>query len=587
MIGALIYLQMQSIKNRLRMRLRRLKKPKYLAGAAVGGAYFYFFFFRNLFVGRRSAAAAAADAASPETLLLFELVGALALFLMVLSAWILPHERAALLFSEAEIAFLFPAPVTRRTLIHFKLLRSQIAILFTTLFLTLLSGRWGQGGKAWIHAAGWWLILSTLTLHTLAASFARTRLLELGVSNWRRRVILLSALALLVAAVLRWVRATVPAPTASDFLDMEALKYYLRHALESGPALYALIPFRLVARPYLAPDASAFLAAFIPAAVLMLLHYWWVVRADVAFEEASLELSRKFAERIAAVRAGGGWHSAAKPKKRKSPPFVLRPTGISAVAFLWKNLISAGHAFTLRTWIFLASFAVCAGLPLGLSSSRKGWLLPAVGILTVILTGYSLFLGPAILRQDLRQDLANADILKMYPLRGWQVVLGELLAPAAILTGVQWCLVLLATATFSRFPEGNDIPLTTRLSLGAAVAIIAPMLNVVSLLIPNASVLLFPAWMQTGRQPVGGIEVMGQRLIFMLGSVLVFAFALVPAAVLFGLLFFFVNIFLGMIVAAPFGAVVAATVLAAEAALAIWWMGRLFEKFDLSAEMAG
>ena len=142
MIGALVYLQMQSIKNRLRMRLRRLKKPKYLAGAAVGGAYFYFFFFRNLFVGRSSAAAA--DTASPETLLLLELVGALALFLMVVAAWIFPHERAALLFSEAEIAFLFPAPVTRRTLIHFKLLRSQIAILFTTLFLTLVSGRFGQ-----------------------------------------------------------------------------------------------------------------------------------------------------------------------------------------------------------------------------------------------------------------------------------------------------------------------------------------------------------------------------------------------------------------------------------------------------------
>ena len=363
MIGALIYLQMQSLKNRLRMRLRRLKKPKYLAGAAVGGAYCYFFFFRNLFVGRSSAAVA--DAASPETLLLFELVGALALFLMVLSAWIFPHERAALLFSEAEIAFLFPAPVTRRTLIHFKLLRSQIAILFTTFFLTLVSGRFGQGGKAWIHAAGWWLILSTLNLHTLAASFARTRLVELGVSNWRRRIVVLSVVALLVAAVLGWVKSSVPAPEASDFADLEALKYYLRHALESGPALYALIPFRLVARPYLAPDAGAFLVAFVPAGVLMLLHYGWVVRADVAFEEASVELSRKFAERIAAVRAGGAWHSAAQPKKRRSPPFALRPTGVCAVAFLWKNLISAGHAFTLRTWIFLAFFAVCAGVSIG------------------------------------------------------------------------------------------------------------------------------------------------------------------------------------------------------------------------------
>jgi hypothetical protein len=585
MIDALIYLQVQSIKNRLRMRLLRLKRPKYLAGALVGGAYFYFFFFHNLFVGRRGALAAG-DTASPETLLLIELVGALALFLMVLSAWIFPHERAALLFSEAEVAFLFPAPVTRRTLIHFKLLRSQIAILVTTVFLTLVSGRFGQGGKAWIHAAGWWLILSTLSLHTLAASFARTRLLELGVSNWRRRIVVLSAVAILVAAALRWVHSAVPAPEASDFADLNALKYYLRHALTSGPAFYALIPFRLVARPYLAPDGGAFLAAFIPAAALMLLHYWWVVRADVAFEEASVELSRKFAERIAAVRAGG-WHSAPKPKKRKSPPFALRPTGVSAVAFLWKNLISAGHAFTLRTWLGLAFFAVCAGISVGLSSSSKGWLLPAVGILTVILTGYSVFLGPAILRQDLRQDLANADILKMYPLRGWQVVLGEMLAPAAILTGVQWCLVLLAAATFSRFPEDNPIALSTRLSLGAAVAIIAPMLNLVSLVIPNASVLLFPAWMQNGRQHVGGIEVMGQRLIFMLGSMLVFGFALLPAAVLFGVVFWFGKMLLGDILAVPFAALVATTVLAVEASVAVYWMGRLFEKFDLSTESAG
>jgi hypothetical protein len=39
--------------------------------------------------------------------------------------------------------------------------------------------------------------------------------------------------------------------------------------------------------------------------------------------------------------------------------------------------------------------------------------------------------------------------------------------------------------------------------------------------------------------------------------------------------------------AVPFGAAVASTVLAAEAALAIWWMGRLFERYDLSAELAG
>jgi hypothetical protein len=249
----------------------------------------------------------------------------------------------------------------------------------------------------------------------------------------------------------------------------------------------------------------------------------------------------------------------------------------------------------MRTWIFLALFALCLGVPIGLRSASNGWLLPAVGIVTVILTGYSLLLGPAILRQDLRQDLANADILKMYPLRGWQVVLGELLAPAAILTGVQWCLVLLAISMFSRFPEDHPIPLSARVSFGVGVAIVAPMVNLISLVIPNASVLLFPAWLQTGRQHAGGIEVMGQRLIFMLGSVLVFGFALLPAAVLSGLVFFLAKVFfdamieapVGPMLAVPLAALAGAAMLAGEVALAVWWLGRLFENFDLSAEAAG
>ena len=175
----------------------------------------------------------------------------------------------------------------------------------------------------------------------------------------------------------------------------------------------------------------------------------------------------------------------------------------------------------------------------------------------------------------------------MYPLHGWQVVLGELLAPATILTGVQWCLVLLSVMMFSQAPQGDTIALTKRLSIGAAAAMIAPGLNLISLVIPNASVLLFPAWLNIGREQVGGIEVMGQRLIFMLGSVLVFAFALVPAAVLFLLVFLPAKPLVGAVVAVPLAALAATTVLAAESSLAIWWMGRLFERFDVSAEPTG
>src|SRR5213079_1999201 len=115
-----------------------------------------------------------------DSVAIFETLGALSLLVIVVLAWIVPHGRAALAFTEAETAFLFPAPISRRTLIHFKLLKSQIAILFTTLFLTLITRRFGAAGSGWTRAFGWWVILSTLNLHFLGSSFARTMLLERG-----------------------------------------------------------------------------------------------------------------------------------------------------------------------------------------------------------------------------------------------------------------------------------------------------------------------------------------------------------------------------------------------------------------------
>ena len=88
-------------------------------------------------------------AASSETLVLLESLAALVLFVVVLLAWIVPHERAALTFTEAEIAFLFPAPINRRGLIHFKLIRSQVRILFSIFFFTLVFNRFG--GSAWMR----------------------------------------------------------------------------------------------------------------------------------------------------------------------------------------------------------------------------------------------------------------------------------------------------------------------------------------------------------------------------------------------------------------------------------------------------
>ena len=587
MTGALFYLIFNSSKNRMMMRIRRLKQPKYLVGALVGGLYFYSYFFRYLMnpgrYGRGGVQLTAENAAWLEPL------GAFLLFGVVLLAWIIPHGRAALVFTEAEVAFLFPAPVSRPTLIHFKLLKSQVRILFTVLFFTVILGRFMTGGVAWVHALGWWVILSTLNLHLLASSFARTMLLEHGISNWKRRVLVLALVAATAAGVFVWAQRTIPAPDVAAIHGASDLEYYIENALGAGPAAYILYPFRLVVRPYLQPDLVAFLMVVWPALLLMALHYLWVVRANVSFEEASIEASKKMAERQATARASRRQMGSVKPKKKKRAPFKLRPTGLPAVGFLWKNLIGAGSAFTLRFWFALIWIAVVAGFASASNRSSMNYA-GAAGFMSLMFLFMSFLIGPQLIRQDFRQDLAMADVLKSYPLRGWQVALGELFAPAAILTGLQWLLILfcLSTSTMlgTQVFRGVQLDVELRLAFALAVAMNAPGLNFVTLLIPNAAVLLFPDWFQTSKDSAQGIEATGQRLIFALGQLLVFIVALAPAAAVFAVVYFIVQLVLGMpmALAIPAASSGAALVLVAEACAGVLWLGRLFEKFDVAGE---
>jgi hypothetical protein len=203
-------------------------------------------------------------------------------------------------------------------------------------------------------------------------------------------------------------------------------------------------------------------------------------------------------------------------------------------------------------------------------------------MIAAMLLAWSLMLGPQFLRQDFRQDLSLADILKAYPMRGWQIALGELLCPAAILTGVQWVLVILAAGFFPG-GQGGGFWGVSRFAIGLGVTLVVPMLNLITLQIPNAAVLMFPAWFQASKEGAHGIEATGQRLIFLLGQLFVFIVAVAPAA----------GVFVGALtkmavqisVAIPLAAAAAAAILAGEAALGLFLLGWLFERFDLSAEL--
>jgi hypothetical protein len=468
-------------------------------------------------------------------------------------------------------------------LIHFKLLRSQAAILFTVLLLTLITGRLFANSHAWMRVLGWWVILSTLGLHFLGASFARTLLTERGISTWTRRIIVLVVLAAFVTITVVWAQKSLPVPAMENVADWKAWRDYARTLFATPPLSYLMFPFRIVLAPYFASTPLAFGKALLPALGMMALHYVWVIRSNVAFEEASLELSRHFADRVAAVRAGKSL--GAKPTKGRRAPFRLSPLGPRPLAFLWKNLINAQATFRVRTLLLvLIPFLVFGGI-MGGAGTRSVAIVNAASMLLLMFFFWSLLIGSQFVRCDFRQDLGAMDVLKLYPLRGWQVVAGELCAPLVILTVVQW-LLLIAIAVFTTAGGTGMLPRLPVEWLGAT-AIIVPFWNGLALLIPNAAVLLFPGWFQTRVDAPQGIEIAGQRLLLLFGQMIVIGVAVIPAGLAFALGFVPLQMAGAGVFAAFAGAGAASIALAGEIILGIWLVGKLFDRFDLAAEQGG
>jgi hypothetical protein len=103
-------------------------------------------------------------------------------------------------------------------------------------------------------------------------------------------------------------------------------------------------------------------------------------------------------------------------------------------------------------------------------------------------------------------------------------------------------------------------------------------------LLPNAAALIFPAWVQLGKDTPRGFETMGQQLILIFGQILVLALALLPAAAVGAMVWLAVWWLFGKVLALAvvLSALAGAAVLAAEAAAGVHLLGKAFEKFDWS-----
>lgn len=598
MFGALLYLRLMSFRNWVLQRLKGLRQPKQLAGSLAFAFYFWFFFLRHGAAAVPSGrnlpptgaaplldATAVASAALPTHWLPAAMAfGAMALLVFVALIWIVPTQRAALGFSEAEIAFLFPAPVTRRSLVHFRLISGQLRSLVGATIMMLISNRWSfLGGNPLTHALGWWFVFSALNLHYSGANFTLTRLSDAGLGAIGRRLLALGLLAAVFAVTFWRLPAPLRLPAANDAAALRPLTDWIATLTATAPLSWVLWPFQLVLGPFLAADLRLFLLALGPAVLVIVAHYLWVVKAAVAFEDASIDYAQKRTARIAAWRSGQRRFGSA-PTGGRPAPFRLADRGRAEFAFLWKNLLSTWPYFNLR--VLLGSTAVIvAGCTWMMTHPAWRGVLPAIGVAAAMAGGYLLIVGPQFARQDIRSDMAQADILKTYPLPGWQIVLGELLTPVVILTGLLWLALLTMVLAFDP-AQARFAWLTPAVRITGALwlAAITPAIVALQLLVPNAAALVFPAWFQASRFRGGGPEVAGQRMIFFFAQLITMAVALLPAAAFAALLIFILQPFVGPALAVSAGGVAVLAILGGELWCGLWLLGQRFEHYDLSGE---
>ncbi len=486
----------------------------------------------------------------------------LALWSVALAGWVWPSSAPPLRYTEAEVQFLWTAPVSRRQLLGYKLLRAQVGLLVGVVVASVFSGAWTSPSGRLFLLLGGWLVFATLWLHRLGIALTKAALRRpwraVPWQAWTALAVMGTLSATLVTALVSRVR---------EWMTLGVEPTALLSALSAfgtrGIGAVALWPFRAIVGPVFAPSVPAFAMAIGPAVGLLLFNYVWVLELD-----AAVRLEVTAAERPVAM-----------PRRRKTGPvirrvpFDLRPEGRPEVAILWKNLILLGRHASGRTVIRILLPVVALAAVLG--TSRQGLLVvPFLVLLFAVLA----LTGPYMVRNDLRQDLPRLALLKTWPIPGWSLLLGEILAPAVALSVAIWSTLAVAFALSARlsFPAFG---LADRAVLAVVAALAAPMLVVGQLVVQNAAAVLFPWWVATGPSRPRGIEAMGQNLLMFAATLVALALGLVPALLVSGAVGWVGYQLVGRAGFLAAGALFA-LMLVVETGAAIAWLGGVLERTD-------
>jgi len=560
--SALAWLLARGVVNRTVRRARRARQPRYAVALAAGLAYLWFI------VGPRREAVF--TGVQPDGTA--HLAYALACAVLVASWWLFGSDEAALNFSTAEVQMLFPAPLTRRQLVAFKLLQAQMLIVVNVLFWTALLGR--APGSIIERPVSLWIVFTTLYLHRVGSSLVRESAAQHGAAGMRRHLAAFIVVAAAAVAVVWGIAAQMPA---------------LRAALVSGNTLGAAVavlhsptskavlsPFRLMLAPVFTPSSVAWFSAVWPALLIVAAHVVWVLRTDAAFEEAAAANASRRALALAKRAGRTSMPAAGGVRRRFRLPLPARSTPAAAIA--WKNIVALGRTLAMRTVIAIVVIVVLTLVFLDQLMPETDKLSVLAGRLALAFALMLLFVGPLWVRNDLRLDMLQLELLRSFPVRGATLVRAELSSALAALAALQVPMLL---AAYALNPVHNKIgqSWSDQTALLATSLILLPAVSALGVLVQNAGVLLFPGWVRLGLSRPGGIEAIGQGIVTMFGSTLVLTLGLALPLLLGAPVAVVAVSRVGLWGLVP-GTAIGAAVVLGEVWLVTAWLGRVFERTD-------
>ncbi len=567
--GVFTYLTTTSLRNRFRTQAKQLRNPRYAIALILGVTYIWFFLFRSQGGGERPNIFGSTDVL---------LVASVGLFILFMRWWLFGNDRSALAFTPAEIQFLFPAPVSRRALIQFKLLRGQVAIVFNAILWVLLFGRGGAELPAVLRLLSIWALFSIFMLHRLGATLVRASTAEHGKAGAKRNIVALVVFGVAAAGLL-WtaVNGYAALRGASGFREVvDTIATLLRQPIPNA----LLAPFRLLLAPSFARTVGEWASGFGIVLIVLGLHYVWVLRTELAFEDAAVEASAARAKRIEAMKARrAGQTTPVRAGNRTWIP--LAASGHPAMAIVWKNMLALSRTPGTSTTVVTASIGLAVAAVV-ISTRGNAGFATTIGFFALGMAAFSILIGARFVRIDLRQDLVHLRLLRTYPIDGAALVAAEVAGSTVVLTLVQTGLLLFAhimLLSSLALPVG----VTERWLMLAVAPLVLLVLNAVTVTIQNGAALLFPAWVRLGTAKSGGVEVLGQSILSMVASLVVLALALIPPGIAAGAAWFAVTAMadgasIGAIAAGVFVGLIA---LAVEVGMAMMMLGEVFERGEM------